>query len=455
MSSFIDKIRRGFIFAKENPQLLYTIFLLIVIPTAFLISGENFLQAALKNQERLEKDRIGTMQDVFVAFTKDRLNDPTFLYKRIQSIIEQNNEVESFRVVSYENGQTKIIASLNQAEIGKEDIEDDRYFRSAALNFNSSLIFKENQNGTRHWRAIRAIMNDSNEPVGFIMTDISMAYIDTVIGKNIRQAYYFLIFILILIFYLLIRHARIIDYTVLYKKIKEIDTMKDDFIGMAAHELRTPLTVIRGYADLLKNIPALTDIDRENLRRIDVSTKDLDFLISDILDVVRIEQGRMSFSAKPIELRNFLPDVIDSFNQLASDKGLTLRQDISDGPLVINADETRLRQILVNIVGNSVKYTPHGEVVIKVSTTSDLVVIRVSDTGIGISAEDQKNLFQKFYRVKSDETKNIRGTGLGLWITNQIILGMGGTLSVESIKGKGTDFVVSFPRPINETIKNE
>jgi signal transduction histidine kinase len=100
---------------------------------------------------------------------------------------------------------------------------------------------------------------------------------------------------------------------------------------------------------------------------------------------------------------------------------------------------------MVNLVGNAIKYTPHGEVRVLTSVTEIGLMIRVSDTGMGISAEDQQRLFQKFFRVKSIETQDITGTGLGLWITTQMVKQMKGTISVESIKGKGTDFILTFP----------
>ncbi|MDD5152671.1 MAG: HAMP domain-containing sensor histidine kinase [Candidatus Pacebacteria bacterium] len=440
-----EKIRRWIIFAKENPQILYTIFLLVVIPIAFLVSGNNFLQAALKNQERAEKERIGTMHDVFVEFAKDRMNDPSFLRARIDSIAKQNNSIEQFRVVSYDNGRETIIASLKDNEIGQEDIENKEYYQSTALHLGSSLIFKESVGGVRHWKAVRAIVGDNNNPIGFIMSDISMANVDALSARNIRNAYYILGVIILLILFLLVRNARIVDYTVLYRKLEEVDKMKDDFVSMAAHELRTPLTVISGYADLLNGIQNLSEKDRENISRIQVSAKDLGELITDILDVARIQQGKMSLSPERIDAKVLLSSIADSFVEPARAKGLALRTDIPAQLPEVNADMKRMRQVLVNIIGNSVKYTKTGEVLVRAYEEGNSLVVRVSDTGIGISAENQKQLFQKFYRVKSKETEDIRGTGLGLWITGQIIQNMGGKISVESISGKGTDFIISFP----------
>jgi signal transduction histidine kinase len=122
---------------------------------------------------------------------------------------------------------------------------------------------------------------------------------------------------------------------------------------------------------------------------------------------------------------------------------LTLTHTLKDTR--INVDPNKFRQLMINLIGNAIKYTPKGDVKVTAEQKESRVYFRISDSGIGISAEEQKNLFQKFYRVKNSETSEIRGTGLGLWITKQIVELMDGHINVESIKGVGTHFIVDFP----------
>ncbi|OGZ07232.1 MAG: hypothetical protein A3C13_04295 [Candidatus Lloydbacteria bacterium RIFCSPHIGHO2_02_FULL_50_11] len=152
----------------------------------------------------------------------------------------------------------------------------------------------------------------------------------------------------------------------------------------------------------------------------------------------------MSFNLQSVDVSEDIAAVIDSFQKLAKDKGLLLSFDRRTLPLIA-VDTDRFRQIMINLVGNAVKYTSKGEVHVTAEAIRDDVTIRISDTGAGISAEDQGKLFQKFFRVRNEETERVTGTGLGLWITNQMVKAMKGTIMVESIRGKGTDFVVSFP----------
>lgn len=437
-------------FLRENPQILYTIFLLIVIPAAFLISGQTFLNTAKNNQERLEKERIGLLQDTFasVAYERGHMSaDDPFFQTLVNDIHNQNSSFEVFKVVLRENGVNMVIASVDQGEVGKIDTANEALYQTAGLQTNQSLIFEQYEDGVRHWKAVRALTDPFSEIKGFVFLDASMASIDEMTARNVERAYFILFGIVFVIVVLLLRQAKIVDYAVLYRKLKEVDQMKDDFVSMAAHELKAPLTVIRGYVSVLKESPLSPD-NQESVARIDVSITGLNNLVSDILDTIRISQGRIEFSYEPLDPSRLIASVVEFFTPMAKEKGLSLTYEVKSLPQ-INIDPKRLEQILMNLIGNAVKYTMQGGVRVTayaelVPGGSEVLRIRVSDTGVGISAEDQKKLFKRFSRIRTRETADIGGTGLGLWITNEIATAMKGTITVESIKGKGSDFVVSF-----------
>jgi signal transduction histidine kinase len=253
-----------------------------------------------------------------------------------------------------------------------------------------------------------------------------------------------LIIVLLLIMFLFFRNAKTIDYMVLYRRMEEVSKIKDDFLSIATHELRTPLTVIRGYADLLKSSKNIKPEDKKVIDIIDLQSKRLSLLIDDILCVPKLEQGKMDFVFEKFDPKDEIKDTIDSFEYTANEKGLKLINDIQETG-IINVDKSKFKQVLINIIGNAVKYTKEGEVKVSTSIEDNVLKIRISDTGIGMSAEEQRGLFQKFYRVKSRETEDIVGTGLGLWITAKFVKEMKGEISVESIKGVGTHFIISFP----------
>lgn len=445
---------QSFIFLKENPQILYTAFLLIIIPAAFLVSGQQFLDVAQKNQERLEKERIGLMQDVFASLLRAgnyfetaspqevNAND-SFLQNVVHDIQAQNPSFEMFKVVIHRGGENIVIASLNTDEVGKDDALNRALYQTAGLQSGQSFIFEDYVDSVRHWKAVRALSDAQGEVRGFVFLDTSMASIDDVAARNVRNAYIILLGIIFVIVLLLARQAKVVDYAVLYRKLKDVDQMKDDFVSMAAHELRTPLAVIKGYVSMIST-ERLTDTDKEGISRVNISVENLNSLVGDILDVVKIDQGRIRFEMKEVDVTGIVSEIVDSLQYLANEKHLTLSFVRANVPHIY-ADPVRLKQALINIVGNAIKYTPQGSVSVMALEENGKVSIRVRDTGIGISAEDQKKLFGKFLRIRSKETEDIRGTGLGLWITAQIISGMNGKISVESIKGKGSDFIFSFP----------
>lgn len=451
MQRLLDVFARSGQFIRNNPQIIYTIFLLVAIPLAFFFTSEQFLRVASENQNRLERSRIGLMQDVFAIFASPHLEDASYLNEQIRQLAEGNETIVTFQILGEGSGgrdeEFPILASLDPSDRGQKTSPDQltgTLLDLASGNTDQAFAGEYFSGGWRYWRSVRAITATSTHRVaGYVVTDLSMAQVDNIARRNIRNAYVVLAVIILLIIILLARQAKIIDYAALYQRLKEVDRMKDDFVSMAAHELRSPLTIIRGYTDMLRD-EKLSEDGRGHLASVERSAGQLNMLIGDILDVAKLQEGRMSFNYETKDVSEELSAIVESFMKPAQDKGLQLAYERKTLP-PITIDQTRFHQVMINLVGNAIKYTPKGEVRVITGSESGKVIIRVSDTGMGISADDQQKLFQKFYRVKTEETQKITGTGLGLWITAQLVKAMGGSISVESIKGKGTDFIVTFP----------
>jgi signal transduction histidine kinase len=192
----------------------------------------------------------------------------------------------------------------------------------------------------------------------------------------------------------------------------------------------------------------LSQEDKKYFENIKSSSNRLRTLVNDILEVSRIEQGRISFNYSEVSAGKICQKVVDSLLPRAKEEGLKIYMENELGKEndKIKVDPDRLEQILVNLAGNSLKYTEEGEVKIAVKDKDKKVEISVEDTGIGMSQEQVNNLFGKFHRIKNKKTQNISGTGLGLWITKQLTEQMKGKISVESIEGKGSRFSVSFKK---------
>jgi signal transduction histidine kinase len=231
-------------------------------------------------------------------------------------------------------------------------------------------------------------------------------------------------------------------------RLQELDRLKSDFVSDVSHELRAPLTSISGYVDHLLDGMAgeLNGTQKDCLARVRGSTERMIRLINDLLDLARIEAGRVDLSLARQSLGGVACAVIDELRPFASDQGVDLDVEVPPADIFVRADSDKLHQILLNLVHNAVKFTPPGgKVRVAVSSRGDgTAVTTVRDTGEGIPAEDFPRVFEKFSQVGDPETQK-KGSGLGLTITRKLVELHGGTIWVESALGKGTEFSFTLP----------
>lgn len=234
-----------------------------------------------------------------------------------------------------------------------------------------------------------------------------------------------------------------------------------EFISTASHEMRTPVAAIEGYLGLALN-PQTATIDdkaRTYLVKAQESAKHLGRLFQDLLDISRIEDGRLKNNPSMIDIPSYVRDLLGDFTSQFTEKGLNVvygpdahASGQTVAPLLYsNADPDHLHETLSNLITNAIKYTKEGTVTVDVNADDDHVYISVKDTGIGIPAEDLPHLFQKFYRVDNSDTREIGGTGLGLYLARRLSEAMGGHLNVQSTYGEGSTFTVDLPRVPRET----
>ena len=236
-------------------------------------------------------------------------------------------------------------------------------------------------------------------------------------------------------------------------ELKKLDKAKSEFLNIVSHELKTPLTALIAHLDVIDDMKS--NLTEEELRSLDVirrNSNNLKMLISNILEIARMESGKFELTKMEVNIKEVIEEVVKEVNILAKQKGLEIETDIKKLPR-IKADDSRMKEVMNNLITNAIKFTEKGHILISAKKKNKFIEVSVSDTGGGIPKDKMKNLFQKFYQVDASISRRYGGTGLGLSITKKIIEAHGGEISVKSRVGKGTTF--TFTLPINSKSNEE
>ncbi|MDI6829503.1 MAG: GAF domain-containing protein, partial [Armatimonadota bacterium] len=236
---------------------------------------------------------------------------------------------------------------------------------------------------------------------------------------------------------------RLLREEVTRRALEEVSHLKTEFVSLVSHELRTPLTSIQGYVKLLLegHTGKLNALQSEFLTTVNRNTEKLIALVNDLLDISRIESGRLELFMEPLDLSEVVANEIETLKAQANEKDIQIIVDFEEGLTKVKADSHRLGQIISNLLSNAIKYSPpHSKVKITANQMGKNVLVKVIDSGIGIAPEERAKLFQRFYRSSDQAVQSTHGTGLGLAITRYLVEMHGGKIWVESEKGQGSTF---------------
>ena len=243
--------------------------------------------------------------------------------------------------------------------------------------------------------------------------------------------------------------ARTQELAVANKRLKELDHLKSDFVSHVSHELRTPLTAIKGAVDLVLRevVGPLTEKQIHYLTRVRSNTQHLAGLINDLLDLAKIESGRIEVKSSRVSLDGLVREAVEALRPVAAEKVIALEAIIREPSILVWADRDKINQVLTNLIGNAIKFTPiQGKVTVSASRNGgESVQVSVSDTGPGVPADEKEKIFGKFYRVAETNGENSKGTGLGLAISKALVELHGGKIWVESDPGRGSTFSFTLP----------
>lgn len=446
-------------FLNKYALIIYAVVLVVLIPV--IIIGNTLYvirqyRHTLDVQLHTQAAMVGEVLSSHFT-TREKLSDAQTIIDTIQ---ERVSEISTIDILAPEGDAFRIIASTvaeNINKLSEHPANKLAWIQNTGVANQSrpseSDIFRDPElQEESFWNVTIPIYDTSDEKIALVNLKLSLREVNKLEKKTLIRSYALLIMTLLIIIALTSLNTKFFEFAHLFKKLQEVDKMKDEFISMASHELRSPITAIKGFVSMFiqGSFGVINDAGTRGLHIIDASIKRLGDLVDDLLDVSRIEQNRIQLTTEDIDLNAVVQQTVDELKIMADSKNLQLLFTRELSAQTVRADRDKVRQILVNIIGNAIKYTKHGSVSVTIGADTQLAKIKVKDTGIGIPAKNREKLFNKFYRVESEATKGIVGTGLGLWITKQLITLMGGEIYVDSIEGTGTE--VSFTLPISKKI---
>ncbi len=462
-------IKSGLLFIKKNPGILFSLVLIVLLPVALYYNTFSTIQSLQKAVEMGLQSQSITINNTLGAllrrdFQAKGRENVAMLQKTIDTlagnIASEGGEalgsgvnLENIRVIVREGNGYKVIAAQEATEVGKTINTDPSLNGEATIAIawsNATDVLTAVEEGKdKYWRIIKVFTdNGTHEVYGLAVADISLRETDNFITSAVIQAYVILVVVIIMVLFLILQHTSLFFYVSRTQVLEEQNKVKDQFIRMAGHELQGPITNMKWVLEALSDEMANgTDTQKLYLERITTSINGLGKLVTDILEVSHLQQGKMDFEPQKILPADIIAQIIGSVKLKAEGKGLKISYEPNDFRYYVNANQARFTQIVTNLIENAIKYTPAGEikVSIKAETGRGRCIITVQDTGFGISAEGQKNMFSQFYRVKTEANAGIPGTGLGLWMAREMARKMGGDIMLESIERMGSRFFVYFP----------
>ena len=446
------------IFLSERGQVIFAVLLLILIPIALVINTLIVISSAHGNMDIELQRKALLAQKVFQATTTNIIEDQEAVQDVIEKLAESSEEVWGIEILVPDGEEFVVFATLKEDELGSRSKALNNFIswleeKTIAFQTLSSEIveigeeIRTSETDQRFWVVVTPLYNENGDKTAILSMKFSSKIIDDLVSDSVSQAVIILVVTVGIIILLLVSNAKLFQFAVLFRKLKEVDKMKDEFISIASHELRTPITAIRGYMEMLLDgsFGPISDKAKEAMTVTDSAVERLNILVEDLLNVSRIEQGRLEVEMKDNEVLPVINEVIAELKPLAKEKNLQLHYVGEENLPNLVVDRDRFKQVIINLIGNSIKYTFKGKVDIESEINNDKLKITISDTGIGMSTKDRERLFSKFYRIQNEHTKDVGGTGLGLWITNQIVEIMKGEIEVESMEGVGSKFAIQFP----------
>ncbi|KKQ52272.1 hypothetical protein A2865_02380 [Candidatus Woesebacteria bacterium RIFCSPHIGHO2_01_FULL_39_17] len=429
---------------KKPALAIYPIIIIITIPSLLIINTIWNLKSFGRDANFIVRHQAVSIAEVLAPIIKEKISSPEDLKRLLEEVNASNEDIIKASLLKEKEGDFTIYVSTKEGGLQETEMAA---LNQLAKGFNQPIAGLTYDPNLRKdvWNVVTPIVNDESGNY-FLKVVLDTKSVSEILSRTTKDSIVILVILVVVTIILIANHFVFYLRSLRTKQLEELDRLKDEFISIAAHELRAPMTALIGYLELLRGKLAPSEVEKikPDLEILNSLIGDLDSLINELLDVSRIEQGRFQVNLVDVKVEEVIQKVVNIMLPQAKQKGLDIIFAEVNLPS-IKSDPERLRQVFTNIISNSIKYTLEGRVDVRAEVEEKFVKITVKDTGIGIPGEELTKLFSKFHRVKDKKTIDVRGTGLGLWITKQIIEILGGRINVESIYGTGTSVIITLP----------
>lgn len=436
---------------REKLEIAYSVAIIIAIPLLLAANTVYYVtasRAAFNAELRKKADIVNTVvaETVKSNIVSSKIAEVT---AALNALEQAQPAITALQVVQQNGTNQVIIAKSNSAAAAMTTSGQIQvkvvYNRKESV---SRLInASQGTDQAQAWNVATPIFADDGTVLAVMLSNILTKDAQQTMDTVLVRSFLFMIASMLIIIALLFRHFRLVGYIQLLAKQRELNQTMSDFLSVATHELKAPTTIMKGYiANVLDETsgPISPEV-KEQLEVALAQTDRLNGLVQDLLNVSRVEQGRIEYKIEPVDSTAIINVIVSNYIPIANAKNLQLTFDRKTDLPAVKADAGRVQEIFTNLIDNAIKYTPSGSVQISQELLGNMVVTYVKDTGLGVSPENRKRLFQRFYRIRNEHTKDISGTGLGLWIIRQYISAMGGSIELKSQEGAGSEFSVALP----------
>lgn len=436
---------------RERREIIYSLVVILAIPLLFVANTVLFTSRVSNDSDRNIRRNADQVNSVIAESLRPSIEAGNFNQssKQITALSQRQPSIANVYVAKRTNDGYAIVARESDAPSTLS--QNDRLQLSIIFDRGRSVAKRVDARSpdgeaVKGWNVITPLLDSEGKATAAVSSTVITSDTEELIDTTLSTSFLVTGITIVVIVGLLLHHLRYVRYADMLRRQREVNQMMSDFLSVATHELKAPMSIIKGYiSNVLDGLYGnVSDKVKEPLTVAITQTDRLNNLVQDLLNVSRIEQGRLTIEPANVDISAIIRALLHNYTDTAKAKNLELIYHAEE-PVMVYADQGRVQEIMTNLIDNAIKYTPKGQVTISHRIQGDSVMTFVVDTGPGMTPEESSRLFQRFYRVRNDNTKDISGTGLGLWIIKQYAEKMHGTITVNSIVGVGTEFAVELP----------